>query len=275
MNSLSLSKCLECGKQFKKLSKLQEHLLIHTGEKPFACSCCSKTFRRKFHLSRHEKIIHSEVKECPFKCSECGMSFSLKHQLNRHLKSHSSLPIKLLECATCNKPFSKVELLRVHCAIEHQGPIAFSCDKCDYSTNIKKDYNRHKKRVHSKKLYCCPLCSENFTTWTALTQHKKEHKNISIENDALGFVNYCIHCDRTFEKLSYFKRHQNMHNGKWTCLQCKKIMSSSSALKVHVKTIHEGLKPYKCTKCEESFAHKHLLSRHLRMTCFIGGNRDE
>lgn len=37
-------------------SHLQEHLLTHSGERPFACSVCEKTFRTKSQMRRHETI---------------------------------------------------------------------------------------------------------------------------------------------------------------------------------------------------------------------------
>jgi uncharacterized Zn-finger protein len=42
------------------------------------------------------------------------------------------------------------------------------------------------------------------------------------------------------------------------------VLSSKSALQVHIKTVHEEVKPFKCSKCEASFGHKHLLQRHSR-----------
>ena len=45
--------CLECNKMFSKKSHLDEHLLIHAGTKPFACSTCGWTFRRQDKLKKH------------------------------------------------------------------------------------------------------------------------------------------------------------------------------------------------------------------------------
>ncbi|KAJ3225335.1 hypothetical protein HK099_006980 [Clydaea vesicula] len=38
-----------------------------------------------------------------------------------------------------------------------------------------------------------------------------------------------------------------------------------NSLKVHFRSIHEGIKPYSCVTCLKSFAHKHLLARHTRV----------
>ncbi|NWU43694.1 ZN347 protein, partial [Hylia prasina] len=44
-------------------------LVVHDGEKLHKCLECGKSFRRSFHLIRHQ-MIHTGERPC--KCPECG-----------------------------------------------------------------------------------------------------------------------------------------------------------------------------------------------------------
>jgi hypothetical protein len=47
--------CSYCGKIFKKNSHLQEHLRMHTGERPYECDVCGSTFGWKISYTQHMK----------------------------------------------------------------------------------------------------------------------------------------------------------------------------------------------------------------------------
>ncbi|NXJ15180.1 ZN865 protein, partial [Odontophorus gujanensis] len=65
--------CPLCWKAFKKPSHLQQHRIIHTGEKPFGCAVCSRTFNRRESLTRHAKTHAGPAPRVP--CAVCGKDF--------------------------------------------------------------------------------------------------------------------------------------------------------------------------------------------------------
>ncbi|GAA6234202.1 zinc finger protein 708-like [Lates japonicus] len=50
--------CHICGKDKKCRSQLARHVIIHTGERPFACDLCAARFNRRGNLQQHRKRMH-------------------------------------------------------------------------------------------------------------------------------------------------------------------------------------------------------------------------
>ncbi|XP_069368430.1 zinc finger protein ZFP2-like isoform X2 [Paralichthys olivaceus] len=57
--------CHICGKDKKCRSQLDRHVIIHTGERPFACDLCTARFNRSGNLQQHRKRMHGVGKPPP------------------------------------------------------------------------------------------------------------------------------------------------------------------------------------------------------------------
>ena len=76
-----------CGLICHDAGKLRRHYIIHTGEKPYKCDICHRTFGLEYNMKIHRRV-HSGDK--PYKCTVCGKSFAQKSNLNFHMNTHQT-----------------------------------------------------------------------------------------------------------------------------------------------------------------------------------------
>ncbi|KAF5293194.1 hypothetical protein FQA39_LY13662 [Lamprigera yunnana] len=80
--------CNQCGKRFIGKPQLRQHLLVHSGLKPFVCSVCAKAFNNLYNLQVHERIHKGD--RCHI-CSICNKGFLEKSYLKKHMNVHAKL----------------------------------------------------------------------------------------------------------------------------------------------------------------------------------------
>ncbi|KAH7383612.1 hypothetical protein BKA64DRAFT_163191 [Cadophora sp. MPI-SDFR-AT-0126] len=65
MEAQSLSTCNQCGKKFQRKAHLLRHQQQHSGDRPYSCKFCAKTFKRsdvlRDHFSRCERRGNSAI----------------------------------------------------------------------------------------------------------------------------------------------------------------------------------------------------------------------
>lgn len=96
--------CKVCHRSLK-VTNMKQHMLSHSGQRPFKCEFCWAAFTRRSDVFRHVKILHHQEK--PFKCSKDGKEFSDRKSLKAHMEMHKRPA--LFACKVCDFRFGKFE----------------------------------------------------------------------------------------------------------------------------------------------------------------------
>nr|CAD7405935.1 unnamed protein product [Timema poppensis] len=74
--------CPFCEKKFDRPWVLKGHLRLHTGERPFICPVCDKTFADRSNLRAHQRTRSHHQWE--WHCPLCNKAFSQRRYMERH-----------------------------------------------------------------------------------------------------------------------------------------------------------------------------------------------
>ena len=124
----SIHRCSICGRLLATKASLKDHLLIHTGDKPYRFETCDKSFRRIDHLKRHQ-LIH--IREKPYHCEVCDKIFSRLSLISANWKfrlASIAMPNSYLLDGMCNLHLTTIkdsnmpfpdDIYRKHCSCSY------------------------------------------------------------------------------------------------------------------------------------------------------------
>jgi len=144
--------CHICSKPFTSKQTLNMHVnYVHSVDRPFSCSMCTKSYKIKSELTQHE-MTHSD--HYNYSCETCGKQFRGKVNLRMHMKTHLSDDEKKHVCSMCGHRFARLQHLRNHLTT-HSSVGTFPCE----------------------------ICGAKSKTMDALRQHKKSHRALGLVPD--------------------------------------------------------------------------------------------
>nr|XP_037275615.1 zinc finger protein 569-like [Rhipicephalus microplus] len=242
--------CDVCGFEADRLSKLERHSRVHTGERPFPCPSCPRHFTQKSSLKTHLRI-HSG--ERPHECHFCPQSFTVKGTLKQHLLIHTGeRPIR---CPLCPRAFRRRPHLKRH-MLQH-GRQSFQCYVCVLLCT-------GRGRVglcHMSRLLAIVISLIFFVQHCGLSAFPQLRLPRNRFRDAATNADSCAYAT---DFISNLKQHYRVHTGErpFQCPLCTQSFTQKASLNTHLR-IHTGERPHKCHFCPQSFSQKCSLKVHL------------
>nr|CAD7429060.1 unnamed protein product [Timema monikensis] len=249
--------CSVCRETFIRKSDLENHLVCHQVDRPYACKICSTLFCRKAELQNH-MTCHNVTR--PLKCPQCGTDFQRLSSLTNHMKIHNYPPGKavgLFELRSDGKPVSMPSAQE-------------GCHPEEMFSTQSSEQDLHK--AEDKRPHICRHCGTAFARLKALQSHVRLHE------DNWGAPLYCKRCEENFPDEISLNRHQLRCTGPMTLPHgnvngsLQSTQNPTPPTGPYTKSFENGVRAVEtktklgkhcCEECEKRFATKQKLFRHM------------
>lgn len=267
----------------------KNYIKIGTGERPFICLICNKTYKRKDHLKLHS-MTHMEKDKV---CSECGKAYHKEEQLMAHMSTHMNQPAIEIEemplvqnLYTDQSNFFTTDNSLLIPRSEYKAERKHICSICQRrfkrKQHLKIHLNVHVKDINDGGSLWCSICNEELASASDLNNHEcavgqdecpseGEQQQATPEGakkeNTLPHEFVCVDMgpqDSSQVVLVKDERDLPVPRRVYVCKYCSKTFRRKDHYKIHLN-IHTGIKSFFCPDCGKGFYRKDHLQKHTQV----------
>ncbi|XP_032979113.1 zinc finger protein 157-like [Rhinolophus ferrumequinum] len=222
--------CTECGKSYTWKSSLRVHQRTQTGEEPYEYNECGKTYFKKSSLRVHQR---THTGEKPYECHECGKDFHCMSHLGEHQRTHTGE--KPYECHECGKTFSCKSGLGVY-QRTHTGSKPYEWYACRKTYIEESSLTVHQRTHIVDKPYECNECGKPFSLKAVLGKHERTHiRDTPYECNEVEKLSSPCHMSEYIRELTQGRNLMNVM--KWKSFHLHVALQKSSETSRRGKTL--------------------------------------
>ena len=158
--------CQLCSKMFKHKSSLLKHERNHAENKIFRCDVCAQEFPELEELAFHRAHCENDF----YKCQICDKEFATKFSLKCHIETHTNE--KSYVCDICGTRFKHARSLTTHKRM-HTGENNAACEYCGKLFIRPNDLVVHRRTHTGERPYVCNICNRAFKQKAHVVKHKE------------------------------------------------------------------------------------------------------
>lgn len=149
--------CEICGVERCDRESMIVHMRIHSGERPFKCPSCEKTFTANKAMLKHHRRHRTRTTDegteesksiIPIDCKQCSKSFKTRRSMNAHMTLKHTDAGRPFHCNECPLKFKNVSTLDRHMDVHEFRRSKLHCHVCDRKFNSTSGLRRHQTNVH-------------------------------------------------------------------------------------------------------------------------------
>ncbi|KAL4646260.1 zinc finger protein 850-like [Arapaima gigas] len=154
ISSSTTSDCVRGRECFNSRNNFPNSKHVETDHRPYLCSICGKTFRRRYHLKSHLSV---HLGEKPFHCTRCDKRFTMHRSLERHQQQCTGQVNR--RCPFCGDIFRNLSHLQGHMVI-HKAEKSYQCNRCGQQYRQSDYLKRHQRGLTEDPPCYCLDCEK-------------------------------------------------------------------------------------------------------------------